>query len=294
MKSYLLILLAVALLAVDFSLNKLYQAQAGTSLRAGLKFNMAVGAFTGLIFFVINSIQEHFSFPFTPYSLALAAVMAVLSLSYALVGFRMLKGGNMASYTLFLMTGGMVVPYIWGLFRLGESFSWLRTAGLLLIFAGIFCANRRKGITGRCYLLMGATVFLLNGFVSVVSKVHQIEAMNATVSSAAFVMLTGLTKALVCGAALLVVKDPKSAEKATASAKTVLPIFAASALAGGLSYLFQLVGAKDLPATVLYPLVTGGSVIFTAIAGWLCFRERPSKGLTVGILLCFAGTCLFL
>ena len=30
---------------------------------------------------------------------------------------------------------------------------------------------------------------------------------------------------------------------------------AASALIGGMSYLFQLVGAKNLPATVLYPII---------------------------------------
>ena len=74
----------------------------------------------------------------------------------------------------------------------------------------------------------------------------------------------------------------------------LLPILLGSAVASGASYLLQLIGAKTLPATVLYPIITGGSVIFTALAGFVAFHERPSKKQLAGIALCFVGTCLFL
>ena len=67
-----------------------------------------------------------------------------------------------------------------------------------------------------------------------------------------------------------------------------------SALVSGLSYFFQLVGAENLPATVLYPFVTGGSIAFTTLAGWLIFREKPSARLWFSVALCVAGTFLFL
>lgn len=50
MKYYLMIVLAVILLAGDFAVNKLYQKRYGTSLETGLKFNALMGLFTAIIF----------------------------------------------------------------------------------------------------------------------------------------------------------------------------------------------------------------------------------------------------
>jgi len=39
----------------------------------------------------------------------------------------------MSLYTLFLMSGGMTVPYVWGVAFLDEDLTLFRTLGLLLI-----------------------------------------------------------------------------------------------------------------------------------------------------------------
>ena len=62
----------------------------------------------------------------------------------------------------------------------------------------------------------------------------------------------------------------------------------------GISYLLQLTGAAQLPATVLYPMVTGGSIIFSALSGRVFFREKLSVYQLVSIGLCLVGTLLFL
>ena len=67
-----------------------------------------------------------------------------------------------------------------------------------------------------------------------------------------------------------------------------------SALTGGVSYLLQLIGAKDIPATVLYPLVTGGSIVMCALAGFVVFKEKLTKVQTIGIAACIVGTCMFI
>ena len=66
------------------------------------------------------------------------------------------------------------------------------------------------------------------------------------------------------------------------------------AVANGISYMLQLIGAVDLPATVLYPFMTGGTVVFTSLAGVLFFKDKLSKKLVASIPLCFIGTLLFL
>ncbi|MBQ4559467.1 MAG: EamA family transporter [Tyzzerella sp.] len=74
----------------------------------------------------------------------------------------------------------------------------------------------------------------------------------------------------------------------------MLPIILCSAVVSGVSYMLQLIGAVNLPATVLYPIVSGGSIIFSTIAGMICFKERPNLYQKIGVVLCFVGTCLFL
>lgn len=290
MQNYVLILLAALLLTADFVFNKLFQRKAGTSIQTGLCFNALLGLATAAIFWAIGGFRAEFSL----YSALLASGTALLSLCYNIIGFRIMSGGKMAYYTLFLMCGGMLVPYIWGLLFLNEPFSLLRMLGLILIIGAIVISNAGQGKPSRGQLLMCVAVFFLNGFLSVVSKLHQIEAELPTVSTTAFVMLSGLAKFVFCGVTLIGLRMKSHSEERLAPDRRIWMIVPCSALVSGLSYFFQLVGAENLPATVLYPFVTGGSIVFTTLAGWLVFREKPSAKLWLGVALCVAGTFLFL
>lgn len=287
-----MLLAAVLLLAGDFAVNKLYQKKVGSDVRSALGFNAVNGLLTAVIFFLINGTLNGFSFEFQMYSVCLATAMAVFGFSYNLIGFRMLRDGNMASYTLFLMTGGMMIPYVVGLIALDEPFSLLRTLGLAVIFSGVFCANTPKTRPSRKYLMMGCAVFALNGLVSTVSKLHQIAESFPTASAASFVMLSGLAKFVLCSVAVLVMK--KRGDENAPKRRSAVWLIALSALIGGVSYLLQLIGAKNLPATVLYPIITGGAIIFSALAGRIFFKEKIARMTLAGIALCFIGTCMFL
>ena len=103
-----------------------------------------------------------------------------------------------------------------------------------------------------------------------------------------FVMYVGIWKFIFGCITLPFVK--KGAKLTPALPKHVVWIVVASALIGGVSYMLQLVGAKELPATVLYPLVTGGSILFSAFAGKVFFKEKLSAYQWISIALCFLGT----
>lgn len=270
--SYVLIITAVFLLAGDFIISKLYQNRAGASVVPGLFFNAILGLSTAILICIVRAVSGETGGLFTPYSILMATGVALAGVSYLLIGFRMLKAGEMAVYTLFLMTGGMLVPYVWGIFALNEKFSVYRFIGLLLIIGGVICSNQKKESINRRYLLMGLCVFVLNGLLSIISKMHQIEEVQATVSALSFVMLTGFLKFVLCTIALAIVCKKQSQAMKEIPMKTSLPIIVASAIVGGTSYLLQLVSASNIPATLLYPLMTGGSVVFTAIVGRIFFE----------------------
>lgn len=284
-----LLILSAMLMAVDFLIAGLYQRREGKAPEKVFRFNFFIGLFSVIIFFFINGCR----FEFTAFSGILALVMTALAILFTLLGFKILAEGGTAYYSFFLMTGGMVVPYIWGTLFLEEAFSPWRLLGLLLIVASAFLIYAGKGKISLKMVGLCAAIFLLNGFVSVISKEHQIS--DQAVSSAAYVILTAMVKVFLCGGILIYYhfKKKEKEERVPISGHSIL-LLAASALLSGLAYLLQLNSAANLPATVVYPIVTGGSIVFTAAAGWIFLKEKPTKSLLIGVAICFIGTCLFL
>lgn len=284
-----MISIAVLLLSVDFAVNKIYQQKNSTSFKAGMQFNFFLGLFTAIIFFVFCGGTLKFSV----FSLIMSIAITVFGIGYNVIGFKILKNSGMSSYTMFLMNGGMIVPYIYGVLFLNEVFSVIRTIGLAFIITAVIIANSEKETKNRKNIILCIIVFFLNGFVSVVSKLHQIEHTYEIVSATEFVLYTGLVKCLICGIILLFI--PKTEGKRTdMKSFGFLPLIALSAVISGVSYLLQLFGAVDLPATVLYPFITGGSIVLSTIVGKIAFKENLSFKKVFGVIMCFIGTCMFL
>lgn len=294
MKYYLMIVLSLILLSGDFAVNKLYQKRYGTSLETGLKFNPLMGLFTAVVFFAINK----FKFEFSAFSLLMAGIVALSVMSYNILGFRVLKSAGMAFYTLFLMCGGMIVPYVWGVLFLQERLSLLHLVGLIMIISAMVLTANDKKLPDKQILALCVIIFFLNGISSVAGKLHQIEKTYFCISEIEFVIAIGIAKFVISATAYMVVRlfqKNKKADKRN-DCRFVWGGFliVLSTLLNGLAYILQLNGAKNFPATVLYPLITGGTIIFSSVTGIVFFKERVSKRLIISIIICFAGTCLFI
>jgi drug/metabolite transporter (DMT)-like permease len=204
------------------------------------------------------------------------------------------------------MLGGMMLPYFFGLIYLEETFSYLRLAGLVLMIVAIALSgmnnnNRQKRRNSWLFFVLCMIVFCLNGGGSIVSKIHQLpENEFRAAASPAFVMMAGIIRVVVFSLIYLGIriKDRKTPEeKRPRPIKlplSVIGIMFASSAVDGASYLCQLIGASHLPATVLYPMITGGSVVLTALTGRIFFKQKLSLPGAVGIVLCFVATLFFL
>lgn len=290
MGSYIIIIVADILLAVGFVLQKEYQNNAGASMRSGLVYNLFTGIFTVAAFYLISGFRISFSW----YSFLMASGMFIFNFAYLLTGFKIMKYGNMSMYTIFLMAGGMLVPYIWGVAFLGEKVSMLRIIGCIVIVVAIFISDfdKNQKIDKKIWLCIA--VFFMNGAVSVISKMHQINDVYKTVSSENFVFWSAAARTIVCGVSMLILKPRKTENVANLFCGKNWMIFFASAVVGGVSYVCQLNGAVNIPATVLYPLITGGTVILSVVADRIVFKTKLTKQQYIGTAMCFVGTCLFL
>jgi drug/metabolite transporter (DMT)-like permease len=286
--NYFLTIIATLLLAYNFVLTKKYEIYEGTSPEMGLKFNSVNGLITAVIFFAFSG----FRIDFSRFSFIIAIAMTSCAVAYTVLGFKVLKSGNMALYSLFLMSGGMVLPYLFGVMFLDEQLTLFRIAGLIFILCAIIISNLSSLSMDKNLILLCISIFVLNGFVSIFSKCHQIFTEYKPVDTTLFVLYTGIAKFVLCEAVLLFYKKEK--KKISFSTKNSLPTVAGAALIGGISYALQLIGAKNLPATVLYPMITGGCIVFSSVFGIIFFKERISSSQKISIILCFIGTLLFL
>lgn len=291
MNSYFLIIIADILLTITFVIQKKYQLEVGVSAKTNLAYTVISGLFSAILFLAING----FKIRATWFSLVMAIAFSVVVTAYTLIGFRVMEKGSMSIYTLFLMSGGMTVPYIYGVLFLGEELTFIRTLGLLLMITAITAVNFTKGKTDKEQIFLCIAVFLINGASSVISKVHQISPASEMVSSSDFVFLVMAVSSIIGMGAMLLVKEKKESKKVkSGSLKFLILLIFLGAVANGISYMLQLMGAVDLPATVLYPLITGGTIILSSLADFIIFKEKLSLKQWSGVGIAFLGTFMFL
>lgn len=301
---YLLMLVGVIILAANFSFQKLYQKHVGSSVVKGLFFNTLNGIITAVVFFFIHlALFGIEGFGFSLFAIVCATAMSAFCFLYVMFGFKMMKKGAMTNYTLFLMSGGMIIPYLFGIVFLGEFSTlsgWqiaLRIVGLLLVVSGVVISNRAKEKNSnlKAIILLGVLIFLLNGGGSVASKVHQLpEFADVAASTTGFVFIQGFVQAILCSSALAVI-GPKHKDELKAIPKfKSLGCASGNALGSGIYVIIQLLCASELPASVLFPMITGGTIIVSALAGRFVFKEKINKNTLLGIILCFVGTLFFL
>ena len=130
MKDYLMIILAVALLALGFVMQKIYQKRTDDTTEGGVDFSIISGLFS----IVILILTSGFSISFTWYSMINAVLKSTCCLAYTIIGFRIMKESSVSIYMLFLMSGGMLVPSVWGWIFLNEDPKPLHILGEDIVF----------------------------------------------------------------------------------------------------------------------------------------------------------------
>lgn len=286
---YLILTVAAIGTAGNFALTKLYQQNMGNAARESTVFNMLVGLFSTVIFWIAGG----FNIECTPYSLLMAFLMSLFVGIYTMIGFKIMSMGSMTVYTVFLMLGGAVVPFFYGVLFLDEAVTFTNVIALLLVVVAVILNSFEKntGKQSAKFILLCIMVFLLNGAVSVVSKMHQVETRYPVVSADAFVLLKSAVRFVFF--ALLIPFCGKKAEQTAKLSVKMYIVMICCAAASGFSYMLQLVAASNIPATILYPIVTGGTIVGTALFDRICFGQHINNRTKISILFCIIALVLF-
>ena len=297
---YILILLAVACFAAQFAFTKLYEGAAGQTATASLVMLVSTSLVGALIFFCAGG----FSVSFSPISTLWAASFAVIMIPYYMIGIKVLSLGSLAIYSMFMMLGGMLVPFFYGILFLSEPITVGKAAGTVLLTVFIVLqavwqkssdSEKKGGKTKYLFFILCLVIFFINGMTGVIAKAHSISigAVDEASFTATYCAMTAILSLLILLISCL--KSGREKAKVIKGALKTKPL-AVMALLGAAAYggnFLQLLAAEKVPASVQFPLVSGGVIVLSALVSALIFREKISKKEWISVAGAFVSTFLF-
>ena len=277
MMYYLMITLSALIFALQFMLNAGYQKESGSGWDSSLKLSLYSSIVGFIALFVINGFKLRISI----FSLVVALVysMVCILLNYSTV--KSLKHANLSVYSIFSMIGGMILPFVYGLLC-GEEFKVIRILCCILISVSV-AMNAGKGYNSKKAFKYYMAVFILNGMVGVISKFHQ-SYPDYCVDSADFLMISKIMTAL-----LSVILIALTNKKDFSVSIKALGYSAGSAVLNSVANLLLLIALLNLPASVQYPIVTGGVIVFSTLID-IVRKTKLKKREIIASLIAFAAS----
>lgn len=198
-----------------------------------------------------------------------------LSLSISMyVGYRALGLGPMA-LTSMLGSFSVLIPMVWGIAVMGEKPSPLQYVALVLLLSAILLVNADKFKPAKTdqktnyglWILFVAATFVCNGACSVLQKEYQ----NASEESYSreFMFFAMLVCTLIYVTVALI-KLPRGEFKRAQGKKYGI----VSGVTTALPNFLTLVLAGFENATILFPIISAGTIFGSLLCGRFIFKEK--------------------
>ncbi|MBP3445900.1 MAG: LPXTG cell wall anchor domain-containing protein [Clostridia bacterium] len=274
---YAMVMAAVVMFGLQFFCNQQYERECKSGLSASMMFIFG-GAVAGLV--VLLAVNG-FKWEFTPFTVLMASLAALDGMAFSFCSLKALGKINLSLYSLFSMLGGMVLPFCLGVFFFDEQFTFGKAICLVAVIAALFLSvEKGEGKGGTVYYI---GVFVFNGLSGVISKFFQASELPKT-SEAAYSVWTAVMTALISGVILIFVLK-KSPLKLNAKA---LISMAGNGILNRVANFLLLLSLAYLPASVQYPMITGGVMIVSTLLGYFT-PNKPKTREWISLALSFAG-----
>ncbi len=279
---YALIVFSTLLFSLSFFANQGYQKLNGSSLEASLKYSLQAG-FTS---FCIMLILSKFKLAFSWFSFGVALINAGVYMTSSYCGIAALKTANLSVYSVFMMLGGMMLPSLYGIVFLDEQITIGKIICCVLIVVALLFTIERKTENKKAFIYY-IGCFVLNGLTATVATMHQ--AGREAVDGQSFLAMTNVFQILFC----LVFLAINNREMLKLRLKD-LKFTAGGAACNGVANLLLLIALKHVDASVQYPLVTGGVVVFSAMTTLITERKLSRNNIIAVIFAVLAAVFVIL
>ena len=259
---YALISASALLFSLQFLFTDTFRHENGNTWVSSLKFSL----YTSISGFIVLLIFNKFHFDISIFSFLVALVFAAINISMVFCSLKAFEHANLSVYSVFCMIGGMTLPFIYGAFS-GEEITISKIVCFIFIALSVLLSVNPGKHSKKASLYYFA-VFIFNGLVGVISTLHQ-SVSELNVDSSSFVILTKITTIGLTLPLLLFTKT----RSFRINFKSIMYCIGYS-LFNTVGNLWLLIALTYLPASVQYPMVTGGTIVFSAIISVLR-KEKP-------------------
>jgi len=306
---YIFLIIACSFFAVQFIFQKLFEKRAAEGISACL-WNQFVSCAVMIVFLIAKS--------GIPTELNMNAV--VYALGYSVCGvictvasITAMSFGKVSLVSMFTLSGGMIIPFVYGIVVLGEENGFFKWLGMIVLCISLIPSLiKKEGKNTGSHLKLALyciVIFISNGVICVFSKAHQVSAYAITEDG--FVLLTAFMR---CAASIVLIlifalisrfKGEREVlshafwqigkEKMTWKLFVFL-IFSAGAYAvcNTLGNVFSLKCMVTMDASIQFPLLSAIVIILSAIFGRIFFGEKISKNTVLSLILSVAGIGIFM
>lgn len=228
------------------------------------------------------------------YTLLLGVVFGVVTALCHVLNMKALQSGPL-SYTSVICCCSMIVPALSGLFFFGETVTWGQCVGIVLMIISFVCAvdasNETMDTSLQWFLLcMGS--FLCSGLIGVMQKVHQTSPHRDELG--VFLVIAFLVSAAFSAVTAATGRTRGQAVSVTAKPRLIKFILFITICGIGIAFCNQinmyLAGVMD--AMIFFPVVNGGAMLLTTLAGVMLWHEKPSSRQWFGLVV--GGAAIFL
>lgn len=269
---------AALLFAMQFLFNQMYQKSRGDGTDSAITLSLYLHAISFVIMLSLNK----FHLNITWFSLLMAALYAAVVLGYSFASLKSFKTANLSVFSIFAMLGGMLLPLAYGLIFRNEAVTPTKIICVVLI-AIATAMSFEKGKKNKGNMKYYLAVFVLNGTVGVISTIHQTKP-GLAVDSFSFMATVNICVVVACAVYHLIVN-----RKLPVLKPKELGYAASYAVCNGIGNLFCLITLTALPASVQFPIVTGGTMFFSTALS-VIRKEKPSAKTIVAALVAFAAS----
>ena len=282
MNAFLLILVVIGLSAQHIT-KKIY----GQKSDGGAYTFSALSALVALIFFLFSSGGDlHFAWDFVPHAIGFALTYS-LSILFS---FLAIKEGSL-SLTSLITSYSLLIPTAYGLIAWGEKFSFLLAVGIVLLIVSIFLIRfepkqiedeKAARITPK-WLLYVSLSFIGGGGCSAVQTEQQ-RSFSGAYKNEFMIVALGITFFAIMICALCIEKKsvPMHIKRG------VFTYTICGAANGAVNYIVMILTMR-MNTSVMFPIISGGSILAAAILSMTLYREKLSTIQKIGLLVGIAS-----
>ena len=280
MTNYVLILIADLLFSVQFLATKIYSKNNPKAVVTSFSFSLGSNFVMLLYLLALTGFAPKFSL----FSLGMALITALMSVSSSYCSIAALNYINLSMYSMFLMLGSTMIPTVFGILFWDEDITVGKIICTILITIALILGVNRGDPTKKGGAKYYFLCFMLNGFSGIVAKYHQMHPDH--VPSNSYLVLSSSLTCIIAFVVIMIANRKRAKEIFTSPVS--LGCMAGYAVVHGVAQLFSLITLEALPVSLQQPLVTGGVLGFSFIIS-VIMKEKVTVKNVVAFVLAVAS-----